>query len=87
MDTYVRDNNKEKLNENFSTFIELNKKDLQKEFQKNMRELIHEQRRRIETFDIIFSNLIGAFYHIFKEYFSNEQDDTNIKKFLVIKIL
>ena len=35
-------------------------------------ELVYEQKRRIEAFDRIFSNLVGAFNHIFKQYFAAE---------------
>jgi serine/threonine protein phosphatase PrpC len=81
IDMYVRDNNKQKLIENFETFITLNKIDLKKELGFNMNQLIHEQKRRIETFDIIFSNLVGAFSHIFKNYFDEDQNDVLSRKF------
>ena len=81
IDMYVRDNNKQKLIENFETFITLNRIDLKKEFGFNMNQLIHEQKRRIETFDVIFSNLVGAFSHIFKNYFDEDQNDILTRRF------
>ena len=79
--TYVRDNNKQKLIENFETFLTLNRINLQKEFGKNMNELIHEQKRRIEAFDVIFSNLVGAFSNIFKVYFGKNDGDISSRKY------
>ena len=79
--TYVRDNNKQKLIENFETFLTLNRINLQKEFGKNMNELIHDQKRRIEAFDVIFSNLVGAFSHIFKIYFGKNDGDISSRKY------
>ena len=81
IEMYVRDNNKQKLIENFETFLTLNRIDLKKEFGLNMNQLIHEQKRRIETFDIIFSNLVGAFSHIFKNYFDEDQNDISSRKY------
>lgn len=79
IDMYVRDNNKQKLMENFETFLTLNRTDLKREFGQNMTQLIHEQKRRIEAFDIIFSNLVGAFSHIFKNYFDENENDATTK--------
>ena len=81
IEMYVRDNNKQKLIENFETFLTLNRIDLKKEFGLNMNQLIHEQKRRIEAFDIIFSNLVGAFSHIFKNYFDEDQNDISSRKY------
>lgn len=81
MDIYVRDNNKQKLIEDFQTFLTLNRINLQREFGKNMNELIHEQKRRIEAFDKIFSNLVGAFSHIFKIYFAKNDNNISSRKY------
>ena len=89
---FVRDNNKERLVDLFHTFIVLNKMDLSKEYNMTLVELVYEQKRRIETFDRIFSNLIGAFNHIFKQYFADElpnltkkmrRKSTNMKTFKI----
>ena len=81
IDMYVRDKNKQKLIENFETFLTLNKTDLKREFGLNMNQLIHEQKRRIEAFDIIFANLVGAFSHIFKNYFDENENDVSSRKY------
>ena len=72
MNMYVRDNNKVKLIELFQTFIFLGKINLKKKYNMTMNEIIYVQKRRIEKFDIIFSNLVGAFNNIFKKYYTNE---------------
>ena len=72
MTIFVRDNNRGKLVELFHTFLVLNKMNLQKEYNSTLDELVYEQKRRIEAFDRIFSNLVGAFNHIFKQYFAAE---------------
>ena len=72
MHVYVRENNKIKLIELFHTFLDLGKINLKHIFNMTMNEIIHIQKRRIEKFDIIFANLVGAFTHIFKKYFTNE---------------
>ena len=69
---FVRDNNKERLMELFHTFLVLNKTNLKKEYHMTLDELVFEQKRRIEAFDRIFSNLVGAFNHIFRPYFAQE---------------
>ena len=61
---FVRDNNRERLVKLFHTFLVLNKTNLKKEFNMTLDELVFEQKRRIEAFDRIFSNLVGAFNHI-----------------------
>ena len=78
---YVRDNNKQKLIENFETFLTLNRTNLKREFGQSMNQLIHEQKRRIETFDVIFCNLVGAFSYIFKDYFDENENDMGFRKF------
>ena len=89
---FVRDNNEERLVNLFHTFIVLNKMDLRKEYNMTLVQLVYEQKRRIEAFDRIFSNLIGAFNHIFKQYFAEElpnitkkmrRKSTNIKTFKI----
>ena len=72
MTIFVRDNNKGKLVEIFHTFLVLNKMNLKKEYHMTLDELVYEQKRRIEAFDRIFSNLVGAFNHIFRQYFAAE---------------
>ena len=69
---FVRDNNKERLMELFHTFLVLNKTNLKKEYNMTLDELVFEQKRRIEAFDRIFSNLVGAFNHIFRKYYADE---------------
>ena len=76
---FVRDNNKERLMILFHTFLVLNKLDLKKEYNMTMNEFVFEQKRRIEAFDIIFSNLVGAFNHIFRKYFADEIPNMNNK--------
>ena len=72
MTIFVRDNNRGKLVELFHTFLVLNKMNLKKEYNMSLDELVYEQKRRIEIFDRIFSNLVGAFNHIFRQYFADE---------------
>ena len=72
MTIFVRDNNRGKLVQLFHTFIVLNKMNLKKEYNMTLEQLVSEQKRRIEAFDGIFSNLVGAFNHIFKEYYAAE---------------
>ena len=69
---FVRDNNRERLVKLFHTFLVLNKTNLKKEFNMTLDELVFEQKRRIEAFDRIFSNLVGAFNHIFRTYYAEE---------------
>lgn len=72
MNIYVRENNKSKLLEVFYHFLVLGKIDLKKSFNMTMQEMVHIQKRRIEKFDAIFANIVGAFNHIFKKYFNDE---------------
>ena len=72
MTIFVRDNNRGKLVELFHTFLVLNKMNLKKEYNMSLDELVYEQKRRIEVFDRIFNNLVGAFNHIFRQYFADE---------------
>ena len=73
IDIYLKSDKKEKLNEKFNNFLLINKIDLEKEFHLTKWELINEQKRRIEAFNAIFGNLIGAFNYLFKEYFTKEE--------------
>ena len=68
MHIYIKEKNKPKLMELFNNFIVLGKVDLEKKFNMTMGEIIYEQKSRMEDWDIIFSNLIGGFQHIFKKY-------------------
>ena len=66
----VRQNNDNKLKDNFSTFLILNNIDMNNVISgMSMNDLIHEQKRRIQTFDAVFSNLCGAFGAIFQKYY------------------
>ena len=70
----VRENNDEKLKDNFTTFLILNNIDSNNCFSNmSMTDLIHEQKRRILIFDAAFSNLCGAFNVIFQKYYYVEQ--------------
>ena len=82
MEIFIRDNNKDKLMENFHTFIVLNKMNLKKEYNMTLSQLVFEQKRRIETFDKIFNNLVGSFNNIFKQDFAMALPNItkNIKK-------
>ena len=88
---FVRDNNRERLVKLFHTFVVLNKTNLKKEFNMTLEELVFEQKRRIEAFDRIFSNLVGAFNHIFRIYYAEElpniskklRKNSNIKNFKI----
>ena len=71
---YVYQKNKQKLLQLFTTFVVLGKIDLKKKFNMTMNELINVQRSRLEDFDIIFSNLIGGFNHIFRNYIHHEKN-------------
>ena len=87
MSIFIRDNNKEKLMEIFHTFIILNKMNLEKEYNMTLNQLVFEQKRRIEMFDKIFSNLVGSFNHIFKQDFAMTLPNItkNIKKNILAK--
>ena len=88
---FVRDNNKERLMELFHTFLVLNKTNLKRDYNMTLDELVFEQKRRIEAFDRIFSNLVGAFNHIFRPYFADElpnlskklRKNSNIKNYKI----
>jgi hypothetical protein len=79
MTIFVRDNNRGKLVQLFHTFLVLNKMNLKKEYNMTLEQLVSEQKRRIEAFDGIFSNLVGAFNNIFKEYYAEEMPNISKK--------
>ena len=79
MTIFVRDNNRGKLVQLFYTFLVLNKMNLKKEYNMTLEQLVSEQKRRIEAFDGIFSNLVGAFNNIFKEYYAEEMPNISKK--------
>ena len=81
METYVRKNNKPKLIEDLKIFLTLNRINVIKEFGLSDLQIIHEQKRRIDAFDTIFYNLIGAFSHIFKDYLGESKDDASSMKY------
>ena len=81
MDTFVRNNNKQKLLEDLKIFVTLNRIDISKEFGLNNLQIIHEQKTRINSFDTIYYNLIGGFSHIFKDYLEENENDANSKKY------
>ena len=81
METFVRKNNKPKLIEDLHIYITLNKINVLKEFGLSDLAIIHEQKRRIDAFDTIFYNLIGAFSHIFKDYLGENQNDVSSMKY------
>ena len=87
MDIFIRDNNKDKLIEIFKTFIVLNRMNLKKLYNMTLNQLVFEQKRRIETFDRIFSSLVGSFNNIFKQDFAMALPNItkNIKKNLSTK--
>ena len=78
IDICVRKNNTELLIENFETFLRLNKISIQNEFGKSLKELINEQKNRIESFDAVFCNLVGFFGQVFKNYLKEELDTKDV---------
>jgi hypothetical protein len=78
IDICVRKNNCDLLLENFKTFLRLNKISIQNEFGITLKELINEQKNRIETFDAVFCNLVGFFSQIFKNYLKEELDTKDV---------
>ena len=87
MHIYVYEKNKQKLLQFFNTFVALRKIDLKQKFNMTMNELILSQKSRMEDFDIIFSNLIGGFHHIFKKYMKTEKKIYLAKSFIDINKL
>ena len=81
METFVRKNNKAKLIEDLNIFLTLNRINVAEEFGLNELEIIQEQKRRIDAFDTIYSNLIGAFSNIFKNYLAENENDANSMKY------
>ena len=87
MHIYVYEKNKQKLLQFFNTFVALGKIDLKQKFNMTMNEIILMQKSRMEDFDIIFSNLIGGFHHIFKKYMKTEKKICLAKSFIDINKL
>ena len=73
MSIYVYEKNLEKLLNLFTVYITLGKVDLKKKFNMTMNQIIFLQKSRMEDFDVIFSNLTGGFFHIFKNYMQAEK--------------
>ena len=73
MDLYLSSDNKDKLVEKFNNYLLVTKIDLKETFNMSVSQLIQEQKRRIIAFNIIFSNIVGAFNHIFKKYFTEKE--------------
>ena len=73
MSIYVYEKNLEKLLNLFTIYLALGKIDLEKKFNMTMKQIIFLQKSRMEDFDIIFSNLTGGFFHIFKTYMQTEK--------------
>jgi hypothetical protein len=73
MDIYIKSGNKDKLVEKFKGFLMVSRIDLHEYLNVSMEQIIQEQRRRILAFNIIFSNLVGAFNHIFLRHFTDKE--------------
>ena len=73
MGIYIYEKNLEKLLNLFNVYITLGKVDLKKKFNMTMNQMIFLQKSRMEDFDVIFSNLTGGFFHIFKNYMLTEK--------------
>ena len=73
MDIYIKTGKKDKLVEKFKGFLMVSRIDLNEYFNKSMDQIIQEQRKRILAFNTIFSNIVGAFSHIFLKYFTDKE--------------
>ena len=73
MDIYIKSGNKDKLVEKFKGFLMVSRIDLHEYHNMSMNQIIQEQRRRILAFNTIFSNLVGAFNHIFLRHFTDKE--------------
>ena len=73
MELYLNSGNKDKLVEKFNNYLLVSKIDIKESFNMTMNALIQEQKRRIMAFNTIFSNIVGAFDHIFKNYFAEKE--------------
>ena len=69
---YVRDQNKEILVQKFQIYLTLNKINLQNSHGTTVNNIIHEQKLRNDVFDAIFTNFVGSFNQIFKDYYLDE---------------
>ena len=87
MHIFVYEKNKQKLLQFFNVFIALGKIDLKQKFNMTMNEIILLQKSRMEDFDIIYSNLIGGFHHIFKKYMQTEKLISSVKSLIDINKL
>ena len=76
MDLYIKSGTKDKLVEKFHNYLLVTKIDLNETFNMSMSQLIQEQKRRILAFNNIFSNIVGSFTHIFKNYFTDKENNT-----------
>ena len=73
MELYISTGNKDKLIEKFNNYLLVTKIDLKEKFNMSMIDLIQEQKRRILGFNTIYANIVGAFNHIFKNYFTEKE--------------
>ena len=73
MELYIRTGNRDKLIEKFNNYLLVTKIDLKEKFNMSMNDLIQEQKRRILGFNNIFANIVGAFNHIFRNYFTEKE--------------
>ena len=73
IDIYIKSDKKDKLIEKMKGFLMVTKIDLNENINLSMNQLIQEQKRRILAFNTIFSNIVGAFNHIFKNYLTDKE--------------
>lgn len=73
MDIYINSESKDKLIEKFNNYLLITKIDLNEKFNMSMNQLIQEQKRRILGFNTIFSNIVGAFNHIFNNHLTEKE--------------
>ena len=73
MDLYINSDCKDKLIEKFNNYLLITKIDLYEKYNMSMIQLIQEQKRRISAFKTIFSNIVGAFNHIFKNNLTSKE--------------
>ena len=73
MELYLSTGNKDKLIEKFNNYLLVTKIDLKEKFNMSMNDLIQEQKRRLLGFHTIYSNIVGAFNHIFRSHFTEKE--------------
>ena len=73
MDLYINSDIKDKLIEKFNNYLLVTKIDLKEKFNMSMNDLIQEQKRRLLGFHTIYSNIVGAFNHIFRSHFTEKE--------------